>query len=219
MHSLLAKRLFDVSLSLLGIIISLPAWLLISILICLEDGGPIYYLQDRVGKNGRIFKIVKFRSMIREAEESTGPVQAEEDDKRITKIGRMLRKTAMDELPQLINILKGDMSFVGPRALRSSEIQCRTKISTDLIHRPEVEFRHLIRPGLTGIAQVFAPPDIEVEKKFRYDRWYIRNCNLYLDLWLIVVSFLITFKARWETRQKKLYFIKDFMNGGRDEQI
>ncbi|MDD5449337.1 MAG: sugar transferase [Candidatus Omnitrophica bacterium] len=212
MHSLFSKRLFDIFLSFFGIIIALPAWLLISLLIFSEDGGPIYYLQDRVGKNGRIFKIIKFRSMISRAEDTTGPLQAGENDSRVTKIGMMLRKTAMDELPQLVNIFKGDMSFVGPRALRPAEIQARTGTTTDLVH---AEFRHLIRPGLTGMAQVFAPTDIEIEKKFRYDRWYIRNCRLPLDLWLIAVSFLITFRARWETRQKKLRFIKDFTEIGK----
>lgn len=219
MHSLFAKRIFDILFSFFGIIISLPLWLLISILIYVEDKGPICYLQDRVGKNGRLFKVVKFRSMIPDAEALTGPIQAEENDKRMIKIGRLLRKTAMDELPQLINILKGDMSFVGPRPLRPSEIENRNKTATDLIHRPDMSIRHSVTPGLTGVAQVFAACDATADEKLRYDRWYIRNCNLYLDLWLILVSFLITFKATWETRQKKLPFIKDFINGRRDEQI
>ena len=208
MHSLFAKRLFDILLSLFGIVISLPLWLIISILMYKEDRGPIYYTQQRVGKNGRIFKVIKFRSMIPDAEVSTGPIQAAESDKRITRIGGILRKTAMDELPQLINILKGDMSFVGPRALRPSEIQNRTGTLTDLIHDPAMSIRHSVTPGLTGLAQVFAACDATAEEKLRYDRWYIKKWNFYLDLWLIFVSFFITFKAMWESRQKKLEFLK-----------
>lgn len=207
MHSLFAKRLFDILLSLSGAIISLPLWLIISILIYEEDKGPVYYTQARVGKYGRIFKVIKFRSMMPDAEKFTGPIQAEENDERMTKIGKILRKTAMDELPQLINILKGDMSFVGPRALRPSEIENRTKTATDLIHNPAMAIRHSVTPGLTGVAQVFAPCDATAEEKLRYDRWYIRKWNFYMDLWLIFTSLLITFKARWESRNKKLKFL------------
>jgi len=207
MHSLFAKRLLDASLSLLGIIISLPLWLLISILIVLEDEGPVYYLQDRVGKNGKIFKLIKFRSMHPDAEKNFGPIQAKENDERITRIGGVLRKTAMDELPQLINILKGDMSFVGPRALRPSEIENRTRTATDLIHHPDAMMRHSVVPGLTGVAQVFAACDIPTSEKLKYDRWYIKNFSLYIDIWLIVISFLVTLKGRWETRGKKFTFL------------
>lgn len=209
MRSLLAKRLFDVFLSLFGILISSPLWLMISILICIEDRGHIFYLQERVGKNGRIFKVIKFRSMIPNAEQHTGPVQARENDERTTRIGRILRKTALDELPQLINILKGDMSFVGPRALRPSEIQNSTGNSINLFDYPGIEIRHSITPGLTGIAQVFAPFDLPLSQKLHYDRWYIKNARFSLDIWLIMVSFLITFKGNWETKDKKLGMLRD----------
>jgi len=207
-HNLFAKRLFDILLSFFGIVISLPLWLIISIFVYEEDKGPIYYTQQRVGKNGRIFKVIKFRSMIPDAEKSTGPIQAEEGDERITRIGGILRKTAMDELPQLINILKGDMSFVGPRALRPSEVQNRTKTATDLIHDPAMRIRHSVTPGLTGIAQVFAPCDATADEKLKYDRWYIKKWNFYLDIWLILTSFLITFRAKWESRGRKLKFLR-----------
>ncbi|MCM8781473.1 MAG: sugar transferase [Candidatus Omnitrophica bacterium] len=209
----LSKRLFDVCLSLFGIIISLPLWLLVSILIYVEDKGPIYYLQDRVGQNGRIFKIIKFRSMIPNAEQNTGPVQAKENDERITKIGKVLRKTAMDELPQLINILKGDMSFVGPRALRPYEVEVKTKILTDLIHQPDTKIRHSVKPGLTGPAQIFVPADIPTPEKLKYDRWYIRYNNLTMDIWFIFLSFLITFRGRWSSRNKKLKFLDSIRLG------
>ena len=208
MRDLLAKRLFDIFFSLFGIIISLPLWLIISILIYAEDKGSIYYLQDRIGKDGRIFKIIKFRSMMPNAECSTGPIQAMENDERMTNIGNILRKTAMDELPQLLNILGGSMSFVGPRALRSSEIESETKTLTDLPHHPDIKIRNSVTPGLTGVAQIFAPCDATVSKKFIYDIWYIKHRKLTTDIWLIFVSFLITFRARWETRKEKLYFLK-----------
>jgi len=119
------KRAFDFILSLSGIILSAPLWILFSLAIILEDGWPIFYRQERVGKRGRIFKVIKFRSMVKDAEKDVGPVQVKENDPRVTKAGRILRATALDELPQLLNILKGDMSFVGPRALRPEELEVR----------------------------------------------------------------------------------------------
>ncbi|MFX0195824.1 MAG: sugar transferase, partial [Candidatus Hodarchaeota archaeon] len=118
MNRINAKRIFDITLSISGIILSSLLYVLISLAILLEDGWPVFYFQERIGKGGRIFKALKFRSMIKDAEKELGPVQAKENDPRVTKVGRILRATALDELPQLINILKGDMSFVGPRALR-----------------------------------------------------------------------------------------------------
>ncbi|MBI4335849.1 MAG: sugar transferase [Candidatus Omnitrophica bacterium] len=208
MRDFFAKRAFDLLFSAVFLIISLPIWLIISILILIEDNSPIYYAQERVGKKGRIFKLIKFRSMIPNAEQHTGPIQARENDPRITGVGRFLRKTAMDELPQLINILKGDMSFVGPRALRPYEIENKTGNCTDLVNHPRMVTRHLIKPGLTGAAQVFAPYDMPLSKKLKYDRWYIKNRGLILDLWLIAVSFLITFSSRWEARDRKLKVLR-----------
>jgi len=136
----------------------MPFWIIFSLAIWFEDRRPIYYLQERVGKEGRVFKGIKFRSMIPEAERDLGPVQARENDPRNTKIGRIMRRTAMDELPQLINILKGDMSFVGPRALRpmEAEIDDNGQIRT-IFQIPGFERRSSIKPGLTGFAQVFPP--------------------------------------------------------------
>lgn len=209
MNNLSPKRLFDISFSLFGILISLPLWCLIVISIYLEDRRPIYYLQERVGKNGHIFMVIKFRSMVPNAEQVTGPIQAKENDNRITKVGALLRKTAMDELPQLINILNGDMSFVGPRALRPSEVENVSGAATDLVHRRDANARHLVVPGLTGVAQVFAPCDASIEKKIKYDMWYIKNRTFYVDMWLIFISFLVTFCGKWETRQNKFDFLKE----------
>jgi lipopolysaccharide/colanic/teichoic acid biosynthesis glycosyltransferase len=199
------KRLFDIFLSSIGLIGSSPLWILFSLAIKLEDRGPIFYRQERVGKGGRIFKALKFRSMIRDAEKVTGPVQAVENDPRVTKVGRILRATAMDELPQLVNILKGDMSFVGPRALRPKEKEVHgNPDETDIEKVPGYKERLNVRPGLTGIAQVYLPGDALRKEKFQYDLQYIKNQSFLLDLKLIFLSFWITFRGKWDSREKKV---------------
>jgi len=199
------KRPFDFILSLTGVILSAPLWILFSLLIILEDGWPVFYYQERVGKGGKIFKAMKFRSMIKDAEKDTGPVQAVENDPRITRIGMILRATAMDELPQLINILKGDMSFVGPRSLRPKEKEVYgNPDETNIEDVPGYKERLAVRPGLTGVAQVYLPTDALRKEKFRYDLDYIRNQSFLLDLKLIILSFWITFRGKWQSRQKKV---------------
>ena len=198
------KRLFDILLSSTGLIGSAPLWLLFSTAILLEDGRPIFYFQERVGRSGRIFSAMKFRSMIKTAEKDTGPVQAVENDPRVTKIGRILRATAMDELPQLINILQGDMSFVGPRALRPREKEVHGSPEEMKIEDvPGSKERLAVRPGLTGMAQVYLPTDALRRVKFQYDLQYIKNQSFFLDIKLILLSFWITFRGKWEVRQKK----------------
>ena len=193
------KRVFDFCLALIGLFISLPLWLLFGLAICLEGRGPVFYFQERVGKNGKIFKSIKFRSMKPNAEDGIGPIQAKEDDPRVTKVGSFLRKTAMDELPQLLNILKGDMSFVGPRALRPMEIESTdSSCAKNIFQIPGFEMRSTIQPGLTGVAQVFASRSLLREEKFKYDLWYIDNMSFWLDIRLIVKSILTTLKARWD---------------------
>ncbi len=202
---MMLKRLFDIGLSLVGLIGSFPLWVLFSIAILLEDGWPIFYLQERVGKNGRIFKTIKFRSMIKDAEKESGPVQAVENDPRVTRIGRILRATAMDELPQLLNILKGDMSFVGPRALRPKEKEVHgNPENLDIEKVPGYYERLAVRPGLTGMAQVYLPTDALRSEKFKYDLMYIKSRSFLLDLKLIFLSFWITFRGKWESREKKV---------------
>ena len=125
------KRLFDILISSIGLILPSPLWLVFSLAIKLEDIGSIFYPQNRVGKNGKIFKALKLRSMIPDTEKDSGLVQAVEDDPRVTKIGSILRATAMDELPQLINIFKGNISFAGPRALQPYEIEVRGESGMD----------------------------------------------------------------------------------------
>ena len=198
------KRMFDVVLSGAGIIASSPLWLLFAIVIKLEDGGPVFFRQDRVGRGGRVFSALKFRSMRPDAEAGRGAVQADERDERVTRIGRVMRATAMDELPQLWSILRGDMSFVGPRALRPGEIEAgsdgRLVALEDV---PGYEQRITVRPGLTGIAQIYAPRDIPRRHKFRYDRIYIAKRSWMLDLRLILLSFWISFRGTWESRGRK----------------
>jgi len=199
------KRLFDIFLSSAGLVGSSPLWLLFSTLILIEDGRPIFYTQERVGKNGRIFRAIKFRSMIKNAEQSTGPVQATENDPRITRVGRILRNTAMDELPQLVNIFIGDMSFVGPRALRPKEKEIYGNPGEVEIEKvPGYYERLTVSPGLTGPAQIYLPTDALRKVKFQYDLEYIKKRSFVYDLKLIFLSFWITFRGKWQTREKKV---------------
>ena len=199
------KRLFDVALSGVGLILSSPLWVLIPLAIKIEDGGPVFFSQDRVGLEGRVFKAMKYRSMVPDAESRSGPVQASEDDPRMTRVGRWLRGTAMDELPQVWNIFVGDMSFVGPRPLRPGEVEVRGDGRlVSLREIPGYQERHRVRPGLTGLAQVYAPRDIRRAAKFRLDRLYIKRAGLCLDVKLIALSFWITGRGAWETREPKV---------------
>jgi lipopolysaccharide/colanic/teichoic acid biosynthesis glycosyltransferase len=198
------KRALDVTLAGTGLILSLPLWVVFAAAIKLEDGGPVFYGQPRVGKDGCRFEVWKFRSMIPNAEGALGPVQAGSDDPRITRVGRWLRATALDELPQLWNIFCGDMSFVGPRALRPGEIEVHGDGRFERLEEvPGFERRCSVRPGLTGIAQIYAPRDIPRRQKFRYDGLYLTRQRLALDVRLIMLSFWITFRGSWESRGKK----------------
>jgi lipopolysaccharide/colanic/teichoic acid biosynthesis glycosyltransferase len=199
-----AKRTFDVFLSATGLLLSAPLWLVIAIAVKLEDGGPVFFAQDRTGKFGRTFRALKFRSMHPDAEARSGAIQATAGDPRVTRVGRLLRATAMDELPQLWNILRGDMSFVGPRALRPGEIEAEG--SGRLVRLEEVPgFAHRItvRPGLTGLAQIYAPRDVPRRQKFRYDKVYVQRRSWMLDVRLILLSFWISFLGTWEARGRK----------------
>jgi len=199
-----AKRLLDMSLSGSGLVVSAPLWVLIAIALKVEDGGPIFYTQKRVGERGRRFDALKFRSMIPDAERGVGPVQATEHDPRVTRVGSILRATAMDELPQLWNIFRGDMSFVGPRALRPDEIDADSNgKSVALETIPGFSERCAVQPGLTGIAQIYASRDVSRRHKFRFDLLYVRRRSFLLDLRLILLSFWITARGTWEARERK----------------
>lgn len=200
-----AKRIFDISLSFFGLLLSAPLWLMVAIFIKLEDGGPVFYSQERLGLNGTLFKAWKFRSMVVGAEGAGGPVQSTVNDPRITKIGHILRASAMDELPQIWNIFRGDMSFVGPRAIRPAEREVRSgKENVDAADVSGYKERQSVIPGLTGVAQIYGSHETPRRNKFRYDILYIKKRSFWVDIRLIVLSFWITFRGKWESREKKV---------------
>jgi len=201
----LLKRPLDIILSLLMMTVSAPFSLLVALAIKLEDGGPIFYRQERWGKGGIRFQAYKFRTMIRDSDGVFGIKQARENDPRITSVGRILRAAGLDELPQILNIFKGEMSFVGPRALAVGEIlydESGQRVNYEKI--PDFWRRLSVRPGLTGICTIYRPKDISPRKKFRYDLLYIRKQSFWLDVRLIAVSFWISFRGKWENRGKKI---------------
>jgi lipopolysaccharide/colanic/teichoic acid biosynthesis glycosyltransferase len=198
------KRAIDLLLAGIGLLCAIPLGGLIALAIKLEDSGPVFHAHSRVGRNGRCFRLVKFRSMVADADGRFGPRQASPGDVRVTRVGRMLRATALDELPQLWNIVRGDMSFVGPRALLPAEIEVNGNGSRVLLNEiVGYTARHSVRPGLTGLAQVLAPRDIPRAAKFRYDLWYIQRQNLWLDLHLIGLSIWISLRGKWGARGRK----------------
>ncbi len=175
----LVKTIIDYTISITVLLLGMPLWVLIAVAIKLDSKGPVFYRQERVGKGGRIFRIFKFRSMIHDAEKISGPVWAGKNDPRMTRVGRILRKTRLDEIPQLLNVLKGEMSVVGPRPERPIFVEeLRKKF-------PFYMKRLTIKPGLTGWAQVKLEYDTDMEsvaKKLRYDFFYIENQSIFLDL-------------------------------------
>lgn len=199
------KRLLDIIISAIMLLLSAPVSLFIAIAIKLEDGGPVFYRQQRWGRFGRNFTVLKFRTMIPDADKKFGLKQATENDQRITRVGRILRATGLDELPQIINIFRGEMSFVGPRALAVGEIIFdKNGRRVEYENTPGFYHRLSARPGLTSLATIYIPKDSPAHRKFRYDLFYIRKLSLELDLRLIALSFWISFRGKWETRQKKV---------------
>jgi exopolysaccharide biosynthesis polyprenyl glycosylphosphotransferase len=189
----IVKRLVDIVVSLIVLFPLLPVWILVAICIVLDSPGPILFSQERVGKKGRIFKLYKFRSMIPDAEKDTGPVWATADDKRTTRMGRVIRKLRLDEVPQFINVLKGEMSLVGPRPERpffvdqlKGEVRYYTR-------------RLLVRPGITGWAQVKHRYDTsleDVKEKIRFDLFYLENMSLTLDLKILLRTVIVTLSGK-----------------------
>ncbi len=176
------RELAHRSLALVGLTVSLPIALLTALLIKIDSKGPVFYRQPRVGKNGRIFNVVKFRSMKTDAEADGKPVWATSDDDRATRVGRLIRKIRVDEIPQFWNIIKGEMNFVGPRPERPHFVE---QLAREI---PFYEHRHLVAPGLTGWAQIKYPYGASVEdarRKLQYDLYYIKNQSLALDLVIV----------------------------------
>jgi exopolysaccharide biosynthesis polyprenyl glycosylphosphotransferase len=176
------KRAIDLTLSIVLGILALPAMILTAIAIWLESGGPILYCQERVGENGRTFTLCKFRSMRQDAEQAGTPVWARAGDDRVTRVGRVIRKTRFDELPQLWNVVRGDMSFVGPRPERPFFVQELARAI------PFYQERHSVKPGITGWAQVKYRYGSSVEdamEKLRYDLYYIKHLSIFFDLTIV----------------------------------
>ena len=181
-EQMFCKRLMDVVFSLLGLVISAPFFLLIAISIKLTDRGPVFYKQTRLTKDGKTFEIYKFRTMIQNAEKYSGAVLASEHDPRILLVGRLLRATRLDELPQIFNILKGEMSIVGPRPERP---ELAAEIEKEI---PEFSYRLKVKAGLTGYAQVYGKYNTTSYDKLKLDLTYIRNYSIFLDLKLIFMT-------------------------------
>ncbi len=198
------KRSLDFIVASLALIISSVLWLIFAVAIKIEDRGPVFYRQKRWGKNKKTVKVYKFRTMVVNADEKFGRFQALENDPRITRVGKFLRATSLDEMPQILNIWKGEMSWVGPRALPINEVQVKEgKGYLPDEEIPGFDLRCRVRPGLTGMAQVYAPRDVPRRHKFRYDLIYIQNQSFLLDLKLIVLSLWITLRGKWESRGRK----------------
>jgi len=195
------KRPIEVGLALLGLILLLPVSAVVAFLVWIGDRGPVFVHQVRVGRYGVPFHVIKFRTMQDHVPAGIHR-QATVNDRRITPVGRILRATALDEIPQLLNVLRGDMSFVGPRALLPQEIEvdARSRRYHNIEDVPNYKIRILARPGLTGLAQVYAPRDISRQRKFKYDALYVRRASLSLDLRLIVLSIFISVTGRWPRR-------------------
>ena len=174
------KRMLDIAVSIPAIIILLPLMALTAIAIKADSKGPVIYSQERVGQYGKTFKVYKFRSMKQDAEAQSGPVLAKEGDSRITKVGRFIRATRIDELPQLFNVLKGEMSIVGPRPERPFFVEQFIK------EKPEYAYRHNVKPGITGLAQIAGKYNTTAYDKLVYDLIYIQNVSVMYDLTLML---------------------------------
>ncbi|MDY0269704.1 TIGR03013 family XrtA/PEP-CTERM system glycosyltransferase [Trichloromonas sp.] len=177
------KRGFDIFLSLLGILLVLPLWPLVALLVKIDSPGPVFFRQVRVGEKEKDFTVYKFRTMRQDAEKETGAVWATQNDPRVTRLGKFLRKSRIDELPQLYNVLKGDMSFVGPRPERPEFVE---RLNQKI---PYYGKRHCMKPGVTGWAQVCYPygaSDEDALEKLRYDLYYIKNYSIWLDFLIIL---------------------------------
>jgi len=187
---LLAKRLFDMLFASMGLLVSFPFLLVAAIAIKLTSPGPIIYKQERVGKDGKVFYIYKLRTMVPDAERVSGPVLASKGDPRITAVGRILRATKLDEVPQFVNVLLGTMSIVGPRPERPKFVEeYRERI-------PHYDERHRIKPGITGWAQVMGGYHTTVYDKLRYDLMYLYHMSLWLDLKILLLTVWTILKRR-----------------------
>jgi len=182
-------RLLDIVGSLAILVLSLPVMLVSALLIKITSPGPVFYRQERVGQGGRLFTLCKFRTMVNDAEKHVGPVWASREDDRVTSVGRILRRMRIDELPQIYNVLRGDMSLVGPRPERPFFVER---------HQALQGVRLAVRPGLTGLAQVRSFYDLKPNHKVRYDYLYIQNRCFLLNVYILLQTIPVLFaKKGW----------------------
>lgn len=189
MYKIFFKPLLDFVLSLLGLIISSPIFLIVFIALLLANKGKVFFLQKRPGKNEEIFKIIKFRTM-NDKKDAHGNLLP--DEERLTTIGKLVRKTSLDEIPQLINVLLGNMSLIGPRPLLPEYLP---------LYNDFQKKRHLIKPGITGWAQINGRNAVEWEKKFMFDVWYVENLSFLLDLQIMFLTLKKVLKLEGVNRE------------------
>ncbi len=188
----LGKRILDLSAALVGFMLAAPFFLILPILIKMDSRGPVFYRQERVGAEGVLFDVFKFRSMCQDAEAATGAVWAKEGDPRVTRLGRFLRKLRLDELPQLYNVLRGEMSFVGPRPERQVFVSDLEECI------PYYALRHTVKPGLTGLAQVkyrYGATKEDALEKHQYDLYYVKHLSLLFDLSIMFATVRVVLKG------------------------
>jgi len=186
-----AKRWLDVAAAGAGLLLLSPLAFVVCFLLWLEDPGPLFFVKNSVGRGGRNFRQWKLRTMVRGAESESGPIWAERDDRRVLRLGVLLRRTALDELPQLVNILAGQMSLVGPRPQRT------VLVAEYLRRMPEFADRHALPPGLAGLAQVAGHYYLTPRQKLRFDRLYLRHAGVGFDLKLMAIAFAVVLWLRW----------------------
>jgi len=183
---ILLKEGLDRVSALMGLVAFMPFLAVFGLLIKLSSPGPVFFIQKRVGKGGKTFGIIKLRTMVMDAEQATGPIWAQENDPRITRIGKFLRATHFDEVPQLLNVIRGEMAIVGPRPERPVFVeQFRHQI-------PNYEARHMVKPGITGLAQVYHHYDEtvrDVKRKLGYDLLYVKKMCLMVDIAILFLTF------------------------------
>ena len=199
------KRVFDFVVASVGLLFSAPLWPLVALAIKLEDGGPVFFQHERWGRGRSVIRVRKFRTMIADADARFGRVPASQSDPRVTRVGALLRRMGLDELPQLISIWQGEMSLVGPRALAIGETYVGANGDTLRYEDvPGFDERLSVRPGLTGLATVQLPKDAHPRERFAVDLQYVRAPSLWLDAKLVALSLWISFRGRWEDRGSKL---------------
>ena len=189
----IVKRVMDIILAASGIVLAIPFFIVIPLLIYFDSRGPIFYVQERVGEKGRLFRLIKFRSMRADAEADLGPVWSQEGDSRVTRMGRLMRKTRMDEIPQLFNVLKGEMSFVGPRPERPWFVE---QLQKEIPYYP---LRFSVKPGITGWAQIkyrYGSSVKDAFEKLQYELFYIKNLSLFLDLSILFSTIRVVLSGR-----------------------